>query len=249
MANFLTGNKVLLLVGGIFTLIGSIHTTIGVTTYLSRADLLAHGVHTQATVVDIIRHTSTHSNSNSSWDRNRTTTTTYSPVLQYICNNQTVTQATDWSSSTWYATGATIPVVCDSNNPQHFTTERFEDTILSFAFLAIGSVLLIVGLICIGVYVVQYRRRSWLKQNGMVVTGTIQVVRLNTGNVTVNNQRTMYTELTVEYIHPMNGTTETVKSEGISGDVTNSIKTGDTIVVYVDPNTPKRAWVDISKYS
>ncbi len=68
---------------------------------------------------------------------------------------------------------------------------------------------------------------------------------LNGGRTT---RETEETEITVSFIHPLSGEVIETKTDRVPGDITSSVKIGDTLTAYTDPHDKTRFWVNVERF-
>ena len=133
--SFWFGFVVLLVVGGAFSLVGA-------SLLSSNLKVVRGGTYTRATVVDVVKHTSSRS-------------TTYAAVIEYATptGERIRGESPTGSNSQAYRAGDTVGVLYLQSDPHTFLLDKFSD---KYGFPAI---FLLAGVLCLLIDVVQVARR------------------------------------------------------------------------------------------
>ena len=113
-------------------------------------------------------------------------------------------------------------------------------SVIALGFWSLGLVAQIP--ISIIKFVQKLKLRQWLKVNGQIVEATVQKI--------MEYKRTrsafMWYKIIAQWTQPSSGLSYTFRSDNLNTDPEDYINPGDKIKVVIDPNNPKRYFVDIS---
>lgn len=195
-------------------------------------------VKTTGKVVDMIASRSSSGSSRS---------TTYTPVVIYIDNKDNDHRyiASFSSSPPAYEIGELVDLYYDPANPSKAQLAGWGE------YLG-GIIAGILGLVftCVsgGYHIirkVKHANNARLKESGQLVVADLIAVDINR-NIHVNRRHPFF--LRCEWKDPLTGQLNTFKSGFIWTDPTPLINNRKKIDVYIDPNNPKKYYVDITPY-
>jgi len=171
--------------------------------------------------------------------------TDYATVVEFYDRSHrlhTYTSSTG-SSPPSYAVGQRVSIMYDPANPSSARIDNFGDMWLSSVLL--GSLGLPIVTVGSGLVLVAWRRQRvirWLRQHGQHITATITGVQHNQ-SIEING-RFPY-QVTCQWQNPANGQSYAFASDNFRNDPSPYIPQ-KTIQVVIDPNNPKRYYVDTS---
>ena len=211
----------------VFLAVGILLLMIGAITALHTQNLLRDGVTTAGKVIRLDRGASQRS---------------YFPVVQFQAGDEQITfKSRMGSNPAPFRVGEIVTVVYDPLDPQHASIKSFGQMwglsvilgALGVVFAAIPSVTLIVGA----------RRRklnAWLRQFGQRVTTKFDRVEQNT-KIRVNGAYPY--RIFSQGQNPFTGQVESFCSKNLWMDPSPYLR-DRSIDVLIDPNNPKRYWLD-----
>jgi hypothetical protein len=145
-----------------------------------------------------------------------------------------------------YVMGETVSVVMRPQEPGSARLDTFADRWLIPAILAgVGMVFLLIGGFLVARLLAARARRSRLQERGRRVEATVVGVQVNTK---VRVQRRHPVALLARWQDPLTGRTWDFRSDDLWTDPTPALQ-ATTIGVLVDPDDPRRYWVDTSALS
>lgn len=222
------------LVFNIFLVIGIVMLTVSLIFFYNVKKFNASAVKTNGTVVDLIAKRGSKS-------------TTYSPVVTYNdeagVKHRYVSNVS--SSPAGYGIGDQVEIYYNPNDPDDAQIAGWRQY---FAVFITGVFALIFGLIGLGYHIVRkvgHSRKERLKQSGQLVQAGFIAVDINSV-VSVNRRHPFF--IRCEWKDPLTGITHPFKSGFIWSDPTPYIDRDKKIDVYVDRNTFKKYYVDISSF-
>jgi len=186
----------------------------------SRYDLMNEGIKTTGTVIEL-----NHSKN------------TVAPVVGFKdeWGNDLVYNSGNYTSFNSFEIGQTVNLYYDPSNPEDVTLDgEGWWNWFPFIFLITHG-----GVGFGGLYWLIKKRRlqKWLQQSGHEIQARLIQVK------ETYNKGTYYT-LQCEWTDPYTNTLYTFESESMSKNPSDLVATGSNIRVLIDPNNPKRYWMD-----
>lgn len=224
---FKNANSVLLLIGILFSVIGTAFLVAGIAVLIGHNTFIDNAVQTEAEITRI---------ESDSYRRNGKTHTDYDVWVEYEVDGEIYEEELGYYNSSMNE-GDIIDVYYDPDNPSDVSSGS---KILELIFILIGGVFAVLGVILIIVNILSGNRRKKLMRTGDRLTGTITDVVMNNA-VRINNRHPFKAEC--EVINPFDGEKYLYSSENITEDITGL--TGMEVTVYVDRNNKKKYYVDI----
>lgn len=170
---------------------------------------------------------------------------TYFPVVQFQTpDGRSISfRSSSGSNPPAFAEGEAVQVLYDPSVPQRAKI----DTFMSVWF---GNLLLcVMGLLFSGIgggmlyaAVLQVRKVEWLKQFGQPVQADLIGAEHNT-SLEINGVHPYV--VAAQWLNPMSGQVHVFRSENLRYDPTPYL-TQKTLQVLIDPQNPKRYWMDLS---
>lgn len=169
----------------------------------------------------------------------------YTPVVSFITKEGSKIEITSSvsSNSPSYSVGETVAIIYDPKEPNKADINGFESLWLAVLVVGIlGMAFFLVGF-CIVLYGIRKQRNKlYLLDNGKRIITTFNEVYLNYG-LEING-RNPY-QISSQWFDPQTNNMYIFESENIWFDPTDFIKT-DEIMVLIDPENPKKYYMDIS---
>jgi uncharacterized protein DUF3592 len=139
--------------------------------------------------------------------------------------------------------GEKVEILYMPDNPQKAKMNTGSEMwFLPGIFTGIGSVFFAVG---VGMIVANKKRQQtieWLKRSGQLIQADF--IEVQQGNVTVNNRHSLL--VTCQWLNPADQQVYVFKSDNLWYDPSSFIQPGQKIPVYINPNNPKKYFVDLS---
>jgi hypothetical protein len=228
-------NKVLVLVGVIFSIVG-VGLLIGdYFAYSSTREFISKARPATGVVEELVLHNSGSSSSSG----------TYHPQVRFRDGQgQEILFEDDVGSNPpSNEVGESVEVLYDGSNPQHAHINSF--FLLWFdvlIFSILGGVFTLVGFGLLSVPLFSKRKKEWLRRNGEpIVTEFQQVIRDTSIKVNSNSPYRILSQ----WKNPRTDMIHVFKSESIWYDPTQYV-TQKEITVLIDPNNPEKHYMDIS---
>jgi hypothetical protein len=214
---------------GIAMLAGALYWVQNTRTFLAQASSA------QGTVIDLVRSSSSSSNSSGTW----------APVVRFVTAKGEKIEFTSGTSSNppSYSKGENVEVLYDAGKPQDARIKGFVS--LWLGPMIVGGIGLIFFLIGGGIVlagVLHGRKEEYLKQNGTRILTTFQSVELNT-SLAVNGRHPF--RVFTQWTNPTTSEIHIFQSDNLWFDPSPHIK-NQTITVFIEPGNPKKYFVDLS---
>lgn len=116
-------------------------------------------------------------------------------------------------------------------------------TVFLAVFMGIGGLFALVGLIWLIILLMKRAGNKRLMTEGYKLEGTVTNVEMNM-NIAINGRHPYKLECRVN--NPYDGNVYLYSSANITDDVSHLI--GQTVMVYVDRNNPKKYYVDVQEF-
>ncbi|MEP2735011.1 MAG: DUF3592 domain-containing protein [Erythrobacter sp.] len=227
--------KAKLLIGGIFTPMGLLFSSIGGAFYLSDSTLDAKGGRATGTVVALNAKRE---------DQNRTM---YTPEVEFTDpNGQTHRLISNISSSTPdYRRGERVEVIYDPAAPKDAVIDSFmQRHFFPMIFGSIGSLFAVLG----GWFLWSHWQRrqtiAHLQKRGLPIQAKFTHSYIDRS--TEINGRSPYV-VVAQATHPATGKLASFESEHISIELTPTLD-GKTVPVFIDMNDPDEHYIDLSQW-
>jgi len=204
----------------IFAIAGLVCGAIGFSLVKSRYHLLNEGIKTTGTVIE--------------FDHSKNSV---APVVEFNdeWGNAQVYRSSNYSSLGSYEIGQKVTLYYDPSKPEDATLDgEGWWNWFPFIFLVTHG-----GVGIGGLYWLEKKRRlqNWLQQSGHEVQAKFTGIK-----ETYNKGR--YYSVQCEWTDPYTNLLYTFESDSTSKDPTGLIAQGSTVRVLIDPNNPKRYWMD-----
>jgi len=164
------------------------------------------------------------------------------PEVSFIANNgkEYVFSSSFYSSPPSYSIGENIKVLYLPQNPHHAKIDDFTNIwcgplilfIIGFIFSAVGAFFMRISML-----------RKWLKENGQIIEAVVQSAGID-AYIKVSGRPTYV--IIAQWVQPSSNLSYTFKSDLLCSDPQEYVKPGDKIKVSIDPNNPKRYFLDTS---
>lgn len=223
--------KVLAIIKYTFSLIGAALLIGGFYLHISTQEFLSGATKTKGEVIDFETHRSDG-------------TTMYAPVVSYQARDgKTYEYVSNTSSSSRsYDIGEQVDIFYLQNNPQEAKIDSFFQLYFGELILFIlGGIFFLIGAGIIWAGISSNRKREYLQVHGRIVNAKIQTVGLNE-SLEVNGRNPFM--IVAQWHDTATNKVYVFESDNIWFDPADYIKE-DTIQVYIQPDNPKRYWVDI----
>jgi hypothetical protein len=167
----------------------------------------------------------------------------YAPVFEFIDadGQRHRVRANVSSNPPAYDVGDAVTVRYDPRRPEHARIDSFlENWFVATLLGGLGVVFagIAAGFVVSGV--AGRRRRAWLEQHGLRVDAKVVGVALDS-HIRVNNRNPW--RIQAQWLDPQRNTMHLLQSEAIWFDPSDLLP--PTIGVWIDPNNPKRYWMDV----
>lgn len=219
----------------LFSAIGGVFIIVAIFVTISSFQFLQTATKTQGTVIDLIKNVDTDSDGDSS--------TTYSPVVSFTTSTgQKIEAKTSISSNPpSHEIGDSVSIYYSPKDPKTIIVDSFMDKyFLPIVFGVLGLILFSIG----GFGLVKAKKKNdeakWLQTNGQKVDSIFVEVR-SVIDVTINGRNPW--KIVSKWQNLANGQTYFFESIDLMFDPTNYM-TGQTITVFIDPNDPKKYYMD-----
>jgi len=204
----------------IFAIAGLMCGLLGFWLVKSRYDLMHDGIKTTGTVIGFNQSKNT-----------------VAPVVEFKdeWGNNLVYNSDNFSSIESFETGEEVAVYYDPSHPENATLEgEGWWNWFPFIFLLTHG-----GVGFGGLYWLEKKRRlhQWLQQSGQEIQARLVEIK------EIYNKRRYYT-LHCDWTDPYTNILHTFESEYISNNPSDRIAPGTHLRVLIDPNNPKRYWMD-----
>ncbi len=226
-SKYKNANSVLMLIGIIFSVIGTVFLVAGIAVLISYNTFIDNAVQTEAEITRI---------ESDSYKRNGKTHNDYDVWVEYEADGEIYEEELNYYSSGMYE-GKKINIYYEPDNPSEIITSQ---KLFEAIFMMIGGIFAILGIIFIIINIKASRRRKILMQTGDRLTGTIINVGQNM-NVAINRRHPYKAEC--EVINPFDGEKYLYSSENVTCNISELV--GREVTVYVDRNNKKKYYVDI----
>lgn len=226
-SKYKNANSVLMLIGIIFSVIGTAFLISGIAVLISHNTFIDNAVRTEAEITRI---------ESDSYRRNGKTHTDYDVWVEYEADGEIYEEELGYYNSKMNE-GDKIDVYYNPDNPSDV---KSDSKILELIFILIGGVFAVLGVIFITVNILSGNRRKMLMQTGDRLTGTITDVVMNNA-VRINGVHPFKAEC--EVVNPFDGEKYLYSSENVTRNISELV--GREVTVYVDRNNKKKYYVDI----
>lgn len=226
-SKYKNANSVLMLIGIIFSVIGTAFLISGIAVLISHNTFIDNAVRTEAEITRI---------ESDSYRRNGKTHTDYDVWVEYEADGEIYEEELGYYNSKMNE-GDKIDVYYNPDNPSDV---KSDSKILELIFILIGGVFAVLGVIFITVNILSGNRRKKLMQTGDRLTGTITDVVMNNA-VRINGVHPFKAEC--EVVNPFDGEKYLYSSENVTRNISELV--GREVTVYVDRNNKKKYYVDI----
>lgn len=217
---------------GIAMLIGAVFWCLSVRSFIAEAQ------RAEGTVVDLVQSRSSSSNSSSS-------SSTYRPVVQFRDARGAQIEFTSSSGSNppSYSVGERVTVLYRASEPNRASIDGFFSLWGGPVIVgALGTVFLLVGGSMIVWIAAKQRRDEYLRSSGKPIETEFQAVDLNRA-FNVNGRHPF--RVTTQWLNPATNEVHLFHSNNLWFDPTQYLS-GKRIIVYIEPNNPKRYYMDVS---
>ncbi len=230
-------NNITLWVGVIFAIAGFGMLILSGFLFVSSQKFVRNSIAASGTVTGLARQTNTN---------HGTTSYTYSPEVSFTDKNGNEHSFVSNTSSNppAYRAGDIIKILYNPQNSQDAKIDSFFELwggVMIFSLL--GIVFFLVGTSISIWFIKRFAKNKWLKSNGQAVEAIVQSVGIN--DQVKYNGRSPYV-ITSQWVHPSSNSAYIFKSDNTWINPEEYIKPGDKIKVIIDPNNPKKYFVDIS---
>lgn len=220
------------LFAAIFGGVGLLFAVIGFTFLYNNYIFVSTARNTQGIVVSIERHTGSKGSS------------TYHPVVKFYPENLEEFTFTSeiGSNPAPYKVNQQLNVKYDPENPSNAKIDSFSELwMLPGIFTTIGTVFFLIAVATVLGQINANKQKIWLLKNGSPID--TKFVTTFYGNIKVNGQSSI--QIKTQWLNPKDNLLYEFNSENLWFDPTDFIK-DNTIKVYIDPNNPKKYYMDIS---
>lgn len=230
--------KSLSIIKFIFIFVGMIFLGIACWSGLGNYHFIHTAQKTSGTVVEVIKDKK----------RKRNTIPNYYPLIEFFAQDGKKYQFKSnigSSHSSRYEVGQSLPVLYDSKDPYESSLETdnlfdYYSGALIFGFLGFVFSGLGFGMILFGIF--KKNEKEFLLRQGQVIYAKFQEVALNS-SLKVNGRSPFI--ILAQWQNPQTQEIHFFKSENLWFDPRNYVKI-EEIKVYIDPNNPKKYYLDIS---
>lgn len=169
----------------------------------------------------------------------------YRPVFEFTTKDGQKIEFTSSVSSNppSYSEGESVEILYDPSNPNKADINGFSSLYLGPLILGIlGTVFFLIGFLIILFGYLKQKKSQYLLNNGKRISTKFENVQLNT-NLSVNGRNPF--QICSQWLDTTTNELYVFKSDNIWFDPTDFIKT-EEIKVMIDPNNPKKYFMDIS---
>jgi hypothetical protein len=220
----------------IFLAVGLLLLVISGIIWYNKKKFETKSVKTTGTVIDLIAKSSSSGSQ-----------PTYSPVINYLdaygVKHRYIARYS--SNPPEYKIGERVTIYYDLKNPDNANAAGWGEYLGVIIAGGLGLVFSLLGGIYFGISTLRRRRNGRLKQSGQLIRADVVAVDVNNA-ISVNRRHPWF--IRCDWKDPLTGKKNSFKSGFIWTDPTPLIDTHKKIDVYLDPNNPRKYYVDITAF-